>query len=191
MANIHIEHLVLHLAASRSTFTVLRTGGEVLTFGSTLHSQALGRTVDQSDPADSPCPVDFLGGIPIRKVASGGSITAALSNDNDLYIWAGQQDASVQITCLSGGDGQESVRLVDIDGGVDILDVGVGYDHLIVLTEKGDIWTTGNNRYGQLGIGSDEDFFQDWQKVPFDHANTGRTVVEVGASTWRSWYIVK
>lgn len=45
------------------------------------------------------------------------------------------------------------VKLVEIDGGVDICDVDVGDGHVVVITTSGDVWVAGENSWGQLGLG--------------------------------------
>lgn len=74
-----IQTPLISLLASATSFTALTATHEVLTFGSPLHPQSLGRDPTVNNSADSPCAVSFLGGIPIRKIAVGGWIGAAVS----------------------------------------------------------------------------------------------------------------
>ncbi|KAL6717551.1 hypothetical protein ACLMJK_005466 [Lecanora helva] len=158
---------IISLHASATSFAALTGIGEVLTFGSALHAQVLGRTPTPSDPAHIPASVPFLGGIPIRKVAVGGWLAAAVSEDNDLYIWGGQASEARRINALPKASDGDEVKLVDIDGGVDIVDVGVGSGHVIALTSRGDLWVIGDGGYGQLGT-CRRSFEEDWVKIKGD-----------------------
>ena len=148
----------------------------------------LGRNPTPSSPADIPCAVPFLGGIPIRKIAIGGWLAAAISKDNDLYIWGGQASEKQRINALPESSAEEEVKLVDIDSGVDVIDVGVGSGHILALTSEGDLWAVGNGDYGQLGNGSDA-FEEHWVKVAGEWEGKGK-VLEVGCGNWNTWAIV-
>ena len=161
---------------------------EVLTFGSPLYARSLGRDPTVSDPADSPSAVPFLGGIPIGKIAAGGWIGAALSQDRDLYIWGGGTGGEKRMKVLPALSDDETVRLVDIDGGVDVLEVGVGSGHVLALTAEGEVWAAGDGECGQLGTG--ERIFEDnWVRVRGEWEGRGK-VVGLGCGVWCSWIVL-
>ena len=176
------------LYGSATGFTALTTTDEVLTLGSALHPQALGRTSTPANPAEVPSPVSFLGGISIDKIAAGGWLGAAVSEDRDLYVWGGQAGAAKRLNALPKFSDGEEVRLVDINGGVDVVDVGVGSDHIIALTGDGEVWVTGESDCGQLGTGTTT-FEGNWVRVRGDWEANGR-VVGVGCGAWCSWVLV-
>lgn len=182
---------VVQLCGAATSFTALTADGEVLTFGSGLHAGVLGRRPSPSEPALTPFPVSYLGGIPIRKVASAGWITAALSADRDLYLWGGRPGEANRMESLPPLDGDELVSLVDIDGGVDVVDVGVGHGHVAALTTNGEIWTSGLNTYGQLGDGF-TDFRTTWIKATLDTdaPSSSGVVHHLGCGVWSSWAVV-
>lgn len=166
---------------SANSLVLLLQDGSVWSTGSALQSTLLGRMPSSSHPASRPHMIPFLGGIPIKKVVAGGWLCAALSVDRDLYIWGGRPGDQGQIEALSTGD-DDMVRLVDIHG-QDILDVGVGSGHILVLTTQHELWTCGDNQYGQLGLDSHEDFFARWTKVPWQ----GQKIRGIYAGGWNSW----
>lgn len=141
-----------------------------------------------SNPAESPCAIPFLGGIPIGKTAVGGWIGAAVSDDRDLYIWGGRAGAERRMHALPRLSDDETVRLVDINGGVDILDVGVGSGHVIALTAEGEVWAAGDGEFGQLGTG-ERRFEEDWVRVTGEWEGKGK-VVGLGCGVWCSWVVV-
>ena len=177
------------LLASATSFTALTLTDEVLTFGSGLHPQTLGRSPTPSIPAEMPSPIPFFGGIPIEKIAVGGWMGAALSADRDLYVWGGHPGGSKNVRALPRSSEGEEVRLVDINGGVDIIDVGVGAEHMIALTGAGEVWVTGEGECGQLGTGK-RTFEEDWVRVRGDWEESGR-VVGVGCGVWCSWVLLR
>ena len=179
---------IVSLQASATSFVALTLTGEVITFGSALHPQLLGRTPTPSHPANAPAPVPFFGGIPIRKIAVGGWLAAALSEDNDLYVWGGQASEVQKLDALPTPSTGEEVKLVDIDGGMDVIDFGVGFGHFLALTKDGNLWAIGDGEHGQLGTGSKR-FEKSWVKVSGEWEGKGE-IVEVGCGMWSSWVII-
>ncbi len=98
--------------ASSTTFTSL-TPSQILTWGSPLHS-ALGRHPTAENPASTPGPVLALGGIRIRKISTRGWITAALSTDDELYLWGGRAEERKRIGPFRRRREGEDVVLVEL-----------------------------------------------------------------------------
>lgn len=118
-------------------------------------------------------------------------MTAALSEDQELYVWGGRAEERKRMGgVLRGrkGEGEgEEVVLVEVEGvgrgglggagdggdggegGDDeeedgILDVGVGESHILILTTKGKIFAVGEGKWGQLGTGK-RNFENEWVEV--------------------------
>ncbi len=180
------------LVSNFTNFTLLAASGDVYTWGDPRHS-SLGRIPTPSSSATSPHLVDFLGGIRIRKIASGRWITAALSYDNDLYLWGGRPGEKYRIKSLPDlsrrEDDEAEVKLVDIDGGVDVADVGVGDGHVVALCGDGRVFAVGRGENGQLGIGMRE-FEEDWMEVRL-RLEDGKRVTEVSCGAWSSFLMVE
>lgn len=111
-----------------------------------------------------------------------------MSEDNDLYVWGGQASEAQRISILPKASDGEEVKLVDIEGGVDVVDVGVGSGHIMALTGDGNVWAIGDGENGQLGTGS-KAFEENWVQVKGQWEGKGRTV-EVGCGVWCSWVII-
>jgi alpha-tubulin suppressor-like RCC1 family protein len=60
------------------------------------------------------------------------------------------------------GDGSEPL---------DVLDVGIGVEHIAVLTESDRLFVVGDNSCGQLGLGSKQTSYEDWQGVTLPASN--------------------
>ncbi len=183
-----IENAHTSLLASNTSFAALNTTGEVEAFGDPRHCP-YGR---------SPVPVPSLGGIPIAKVATGGWITAALSRDKDLYVFGGRPGEEKRMKCLPMLNSGEDVSLVDLEGEVDVRDVGVGAGHVVALTEKGTVWGVGENGTGQLGMGGEtveerkeRAFQEDWVRLGGDEVWGKDKVVGVEAKDWGTFVLVE
>lgn len=162
------------LIASTAGFLKLMESGEVYSWGDPRY-QSLGRAItgDGATPADRPGIIEAVGGLKIDKIATGGWMSAALSKDRALYLWGASKlpGSEHAIKCLSQADpGEPLLVIIPDDKGqpLDILDVGIGVGHIAVLAADSDsrqIYVCGNNGNGQLGIGSEEQFLDDWTKV--------------------------
>lgn len=180
-----IEKDVASVVASSSTFTILTTSGQILTFGDGRFPSLLGRTTSIESPAASPTIVSALDGIKIKKVVAGSWCVAALSNEKDFYIWGHSvpqplKEDHVGLSTLLDSvneDGEaEDVHLIDVANGADVEDVAVGDDHIVVLTTEGEVWGFGSNEYGQLGLGKDvKGTLGKWVKC-FDEEKRGKAV---------------
>jgi len=196
----------LHLTSNANTFAALSPSGSIYTWGDPRH-QHLGRTPTTTTPAQQPGLVTGIGGVPMKKIASGGWMTGAVSRDGDLYVWGRQPpgvDEGNRIGCLPGAsrttnmsaeeeseDGE--VALVDVDGGVDVVDVGVGAGHILALTRDGRIFGVGDNSNGQVGIGEGRGrrFCENWLEVPMGFEQEKKVIVRVDCGYWSSFVLVR
>ncbi|KAF1345404.1 regulator of chromosome condensation 1/beta-lactamase-inhibitor protein II [Delphinella strobiligena] len=161
---------VKQLVANATTFACLNSRGEVFTWGDARH-RSLGRatTGEGAVSAVDAVIVEALGGIKIEKISAGGWITAALSEDGAAYLWGtGTPGMDECMRVLKDLDPSE-VALLDIPGDdgepVDIQDVTMGDGHVLLLTEGGKIFSAGENKNGQLGIGKEHQYAVDWKEV--------------------------
>ena len=189
------------LLAGETCFAALLSGpaASVYTWGDGRHSH-LGRVLTPAASSTRPLLVDHLGGIPVKTFSIGGWITAAVSVYNDLYMWGGRPGEHGRIKALpDAGRRQEDdaeVSLVDVDGGVDVVDVAVGSGHVIALTADGRLWAVGRNENGQLGVISSEStaFVEDWMPVVLKSTSSGvcsGKVVSVHAGALNTYVVVR
>ncbi|WP_158289271.1 RCC1 domain-containing protein [Paenibacillus flagellatus] len=87
----------------------------------------------------------------IKLVSTGYAHSAALDNDGRVWMW-GENKAGQ----LGQGDEKEYYAAVPVrfEKNETIRSVSAGYDHTLALTEGGNVWAWGSNRYSQLGDGS-------------------------------------
>nr|XP_026484515.1 RCC1 domain-containing protein 1 [Vanessa tameamea] len=155
-------------------YMLLTTEGRVYTWGNGRRLQ-LGH--GDLTNLDLPTEVEALAGIKIVKIKAGGWHSLALSEYGDLYAW-GWNDTG-QLGMNINKDGEENLerkgqknyaipRPVDIynDQGEEIeliiKDIACGTRHSAILLEDNTIWTTGCNKYGQLGFSP-----KDYEKLEY------------------------
>ncbi|RMZ10800.1 hypothetical protein D0862_03131 [Hortaea werneckii] len=177
------KHHMLHgrlrqLLAAATTFLLLMEDGSVYSWGDPRH-QSLGRPIsgEGATGADSPGMIEALGGLKIDKIACGGWLNAALATeDGALYLWGAAAGPVHEdgIKCLSEADPGEVVLVdlvseqgevaPDIDAS-NVVDVAIGSAHVAAVTEAGHLYVVGANNTGQLGLGTDVGFSEDWRMV--------------------------
>ena len=186
------------LSAEASFTALLSSTTMVYTWGDARHNH-LGRALTPVTPSGTPHVVDFLGGIPIRKILTGGWISGALSTSNDLYLWGGRPGEDQRIAALPDlvhhrdGANEEMVKLVDVDGQErDVLDAGIGAGHVIALTDDGRVWAAGRNQNGQLGVvgRGKKDFNERWVEVEL--CLEEKAMVErIDCGPWSSFLLIR
>ncbi|KAK3304598.1 regulator of chromosome condensation 1/beta-lactamase-inhibitor protein II, partial [Chaetomium strumarium] len=140
---------IAQLVAYETGFAALSSTGQVWTWGDERYAACLGREPSDDSPADTPGLVTDLEDLPtgpITKLAAGGYVLAALTAGNDLYCWghAGRSPMLLQ-------DLPDTPGPVVIDDR-DIVNVAVGGAHMLVLTADREVYVTGDNASGQLGL---------------------------------------
>ncbi|KAL8336350.1 hypothetical protein RB601_000256 [Gaeumannomyces tritici] len=159
---------VIQLVAYDVGFAVLLATGNVWTWGDDRYPGCLARPVTNSQCSQTPGLVTDLEDLPtgkIKRIAAGGYLLAALTTGGDLYCWGGHPGRKAII-----GDSSEDMLSgpvpVVVDEDADVTDVAVGESHLIVLTDRADVFVIGENSNGQLGLGKDRSVSaRSWTRV--------------------------
>ncbi|KAK0102464.1 hypothetical protein ONS95_006083 [Cadophora gregata] len=184
--DLNVQEELQHIEANQTTFTALsKDGGKVYTWGDGRYPNCLGREVSSECPANVPSIVEDLVELPgggIRKISSGGYVTAALTEDNDLYVWGGRAGQKATLEGLGG-----SPMPVDLDG-EDIWDVSVGMNHMLVVTMNRKLFVVGEGGNGQLGLEVKE--LEDWKEVKLP-LREGQTITSVHAGYKNSFVMVE
>ncbi len=141
--------------------------------------------INPISPASRPCLVEDLLDLPtgrIRKISSGGYVTAALTEDNDLYVWGGRPRDTKFLEELTG-----TPLPVDLNG-EDVLDVAIGMNHMIALSSKHKLFVVGNGGNGQLGLDIEE--LEEWKEISLPLIE-GQQVVSVHAGYKNSFVLIE
>jgi len=151
---------ITQLCANETCFMAL-VMDKVWTWGDERFDACLGREVTDESPAHIPCRVPDLDDddLKIIKIASGGYTTAALTADNDIYIWGCTNPvptSAARTVDLTGLELTIHPTPLDIDNH-DFKDLAIGDNHIILLTTTNRILVYGSGENGQLGLGVGED----------------------------------
>lgn len=122
-----------------------------------------------------------------------------MTTGHDLYLWGRTNTPSIIPEFCSPsshgeGDGEDDYDPIPLDiHGADILDFGIGENHMIVLTTEGELYVIGENGNGQLGLGEKEKGrCEEWRLVNMRFGEgSGKRCVGVWAGYKCSFVIVE
>ncbi|PNS16862.1 hypothetical protein CAC42_4826 [Sphaceloma murrayae] len=166
----HIPGRVQQLISNTSIFICLTTSGQVFTWGDPRY-RGLGRATNgpADKLADQPGLLETLDGIKITKVSAGGHMFAALSEDKAVYIWTASTPGSPNVLAIHRGLGAGQMALVTISDERgeprDFEDVAVGNGHVLLMDTDGKVWAAGDNGNGQLGLGTERGYYEEWMEI--------------------------
>eukprot|EP00884_Botryococcus_braunii_P011885 jgi/Botrbrau1/20698/Bobra.0058s0027.1 len=130
------------------------------------------------EDASSPIRVTALWGQPIKHIACGDGVMAAITVDGRLLTWGDGAVGSLGYPALR----QAIPRKVDALGDLVIVQVSCGPYHCAAVTAGGDVYTWGNGLCGKLGHGDDESCVLPRQV----EALKGQKVLHVACGVWHS-----
>lgn len=93
---------------------------------------------------------DFFKGKKIKKAAIGSEHALYLTESGEVYACG--QNKSGQLGLGYSSDCITTPQLMMVSRNNRIVDIAVGNSHSIFLTKDGQVYTCGNNEYGQLGL---------------------------------------
>ncbi|KAK3089922.1 hypothetical protein FSP39_007654 [Pinctada imbricata] len=138
------EDIVSVVAGGMHT-VCLTNKGEIYTFGCNDEG-ALGRDTSKEGSETEPAKVDFHGrGI---QVSAGDSHSAVLTEEGKVYAWGNFRDSNGKIGLTMNGI---EAKPIEIPLEARIVKISSGADHLVCLSEDGDLFTCGCAEQGQLG----------------------------------------
>jgi len=137
---------------------VITTTGAVYAMGSNSAGQ-LGVPKQEcvSTASTGPTRVQFFDDKPAKSCDSGQYDSLVLCRSGKVYHFGNDNHRVVGLTrpkvinVLNGGEGPQPIEIPDPDDV--ITNVRCGYEHSILLTKKGRIYTFGTNTKGELGLG--------------------------------------
>ncbi len=142
---------VISVAGGDMHTIAIRDDGTVWTWGNNEYGQ-----LGDGTNTDSNVPVSVSSVFNVRQVisvAGGGSHTIALGNDGTVLAWGrNSYDQLGKSVRAQTGTPVQAYRLDNA-----IISVAGGELHTIALGEDGKVRTWGNNKYGQLGNGTNAD----------------------------------
>jgi alpha-tubulin suppressor-like RCC1 family protein len=206
------EFMPTQLVVNATTATALCSSGQVYTCTTDpRYPSALGRPYTGTSTFE---PVPYLSETRIKKIASGGYMTAAISEDGELFLWGQSNpgteeelgvlqrldyvaDAALEKETLIRGDAvqDDDVKVLNIciDGRSAIAyDVAIGCGHILVAAEDetGEyvVFAAGCGAEGQLGTGRMVEYEKFFTEVV---ALRGKCIKQLAAAGWSSFIVIE
>ncbi|KAM9959390.1 hypothetical protein ACTFIR_000465 [Dictyostelium discoideum] len=145
------------VSASNLHTVLLDTCGNVYTFGSPTNGR-LGRPSNGPRNDYKPTMVSF-GGTVIKKIATGTNFTIVLSDSGELFGWGGNSNGQLGFEPICNvSDSFDAPTLIKClsnlnCGKITIHDFAVGDQHVVILSDVGEVFCFGEDRKAQCGIG--------------------------------------
>lgn len=119
----------------------------IYAWGSGKYGQTgLGTKEDQTQPAALPTQIPN-----VVEIAAGPKWNIALTSEGDLYSWGTGLMGELGLAYITH---QETpAKITKIPSDLKFKAVSVGYEHVLAISEQGDIYVWGANDLGQLGTG--------------------------------------
>ncbi|KAH9634441.1 hypothetical protein HF086_008275 [Spodoptera exigua] len=153
----HCVGKVIDVQCGHEHFVLLTEEGRVYTWGNGRRLQ-LGHGDISS--LEVPTEVEALAGIKILKISAGGWHNLALSEFGDVYAWGLNDTGQLGIKHLNREHNESFcvpnlVSLFDKQGieiTRNVKDIACGSKHSALILDDNTVWTSGCNKYGQLGL---------------------------------------
>ncbi|KAF9698064.1 hypothetical protein EKO04_003801 [Ascochyta lentis] len=157
-------------------------------------------------------PVPYLSETRVAKIASGGHMTAAISEDGELFLWGQSNpgthgelgvlhrqdyDAALKgktgVWCDAEQDDYVKCLSITINGNdATAYDVAIGSAHILVAAKNNEgvhlVFAAGCGSEGQLGIGRTVGFLEEFEAVV---ATGSKPVVQLEAAGWSSFVVTE
>ena len=189
------EGRAAEMVAGQTSFAVRTEEGGIYTFGDPRQPALLGRTSTEEQPADKPALVELAEPVKFTRIDSGTFWFAALSESKDVYTWgSGRPGQSLGMQAIlprsSALPEPVDFRSGELDN---VAAVGAGGGHMLVLTQDGKVFGTGDNGNSQLGFvdADKEEHAAEWRRLQDVWAEEGSTVVDVKCGDLTSFVVVR
>jgi len=148
---------IIQMAAGDAHSMVLLDNGEIWAWGDNSFGQlGIGNAVSAMIPTQ----VIQENGTPLSNIisiAAGAFHSLACANDG--HIWAFGDNADGQLGIGNTVNLSTPLKVQHPDNGMplsDIMYIAAGSSHSLAIQNSGEIWAWGNNKHGQLGIGTQQ-----------------------------------
>ena len=127
---------------------IMMEDGNLYSFGGNNWGQlGLGDNINR----DIPTLVTVPDALKVKAVSCGGSYTAIITNVGNLYTFGRNEYGRLGLGDFTD---KNIPTLVTVPDGLKVKTVSCGSMHTAIITENGNLYTFGNNYYGQLGLGN-------------------------------------
>ncbi|KAJ8959441.1 hypothetical protein NQ318_022133 [Aromia moschata] len=145
-ALVNLEHEIVDICAGGMHTVCLTSKGKVLTFGCNDEG-ALGRITEGKEDAEFESGEVELPGKVIQ-ISAGDSHSAALLDNGQVFAWGTFRDSHGNMGMTLKGNERLPFEIVR---DLHIIKIASGADHIVFLTNHGEVYTCGCAEQGQLG----------------------------------------
>ncbi|XP_044256267.1 regulator of chromosome condensation [Tribolium madens] len=145
-ALVETSHEIVDICAGGMHTVCLTKEGKILTFGCNDEG-ALGRITEGKEDAEStPGEVELPG--KVIQISAGDSHSAALLDDGRVFAWGTFRDSHGNMGLTLKGNEKLPYEIIQE---VHVIKIASGADHIVFLTNHGEVYTCGRAEQGQLG----------------------------------------
>ncbi|XP_030632725.1 serine/threonine-protein kinase Nek9 isoform X1 [Chanos chanos] len=147
------------VCAGENHFAVVTVEKELYTWASVQGGAKMVGQLGHGDQASyrQPRKVERLQGKAIRQVACGADFTACVTDEDQMYMFGSDYYGCIGVENELGMEVLEPV-LLEFFSERPVRQVSCGDNHVVVLTQRGDIYSWGCGEHGRLGLDCEDDF---------------------------------
>uniref|UniRef100_A0A8D2ZTR7 non-specific serine/threonine protein kinase n=1 Tax=Scophthalmus maximus TaxID=52904 RepID=A0A8D2ZTR7_SCOMX len=148
-----------HVCAGESHFAVVTVEKELYTWANVQGGAKMVGQLGHGDQAScrQPKRVDKLQGKAILQVACGADFTACVTDEYQMYMFGSDYYGCIGVEGELGIEILEPV-LLEFFEERPVRQVSCGDNHVVVLTQNGEVFSWGCGEYGRLGLECEDDF---------------------------------
>uniref|UniRef100_A0A8C4GN30 non-specific serine/threonine protein kinase n=1 Tax=Dicentrarchus labrax TaxID=13489 RepID=A0A8C4GN30_DICLA len=177
-----------HVCAGESHFAVVTVEKELYTWANVQGGAKMVGQLGHGDQAScrQPKKVEKLQGKSIRQVACGADFTACVTDEGQMYMFGSDYYGCIGVEGELGMEVLEPV-LLEFFEERPVRQVSCGDNHVVVLTQSGDIYSWGCGEYGRLGLECEDDFSSPMQvEIP-----KGATISSVSCGSDGTFFLTE
>uniref|UniRef100_A0A8C5BGF8 non-specific serine/threonine protein kinase n=1 Tax=Gadus morhua TaxID=8049 RepID=A0A8C5BGF8_GADMO len=147
------------VCAGENHFAVVTVEKELYTWANVQGGAKMVGQLGHGDQSSyrQPKKVDCLQGKAIRQVACGADFTACVTDEDQMYMFGSDYYGCLGVENERGPQALEPV-LLEFFEERPVRQVSCGDNHVVVLTQRGDIYSWGCGEHGRLGLDCEDDF---------------------------------
>ncbi|XP_056151594.1 serine/threonine-protein kinase Nek9 [Lampris incognitus] len=176
------------VCASESHFAVVTVEKELYTWANVQGGAKMVGQLGHGDQASyrQPRRVEKLQGKAIRQVACGADFSACVTDEDQMYMFGSDYYGCIGVESELGMEVLEPV-LLEFFEERPVCQVSCGDNHVVVLTQNGDIYSWGCGEHGRLGLDCEDDFSSPMQvEIP-----KGATISSVSCGSDGTFFLTE
>ncbi|XP_071376960.1 serine/threonine-protein kinase Nek9 isoform X1 [Centroberyx affinis] len=177
-----------HVCAGENHFAVVTVEKELYTWANVQGGAKMVGQLGHGDQASyrQPKKVEGLQGKAIRQVACGADFTACVTDEDQMYMFGSDYYGCIGVESKLSMEVLKPV-LLEFFEERPVRQVSCGDNHVVVLTQSGDIYSWGCGEHGRLGLECEDDFSSPMQvEIP-----KGATISSVSCGSDGTFFLTE